>query len=184
MEESSAELTNVRNRTPILPMILSASIIVADQLSKAWIVKNIDADTIGKRLFGDFLWIVHTRNLGIAFSLGDSISNLLRIAFFIILPAFFILAAIVYCWKSDKLTNIQRYAIAFIVGGGAGNLIDRIFRPEGVVDFISFSMFRLFGLDRFPTFNVADLTVTIGASLLLISGFLWDVKEKPSVEKG
>lgn len=181
MEENFAEKADRKKRMLLWPMILSALIIFADQLTKAWIVGNVHENTIVTRLMGDFLWIVHTRNLGIAFSIGDSISSLLRIAFFIILPAFFIVAAAAFCWKSDKLTNIQRYAIAFIVGGGAGNLIDRIFRPEGVVDFISFS---LFGLERFPTFNIADSSVTIGASLLLISGFLWDGKEKTNGEKG
>lgn len=183
MEDNFAEKADRKKRMLLWSMILSALIIFADQLTKAWIVGNVHENTIVKRLMGDFLWIVHTRNLGIAFSIGDSISSLLRIAFFIILPAFFIVAAAVFCWKSDKLTNIQRYAIAFIVGGGAGNLIDRIFRPEGVVDFISFSLFGLFGLERFPTFNIADSAVTIGALLLLISGFLWDGKEKTNGEK-
>ena len=66
---------------------------------------------------------------------------------------------------------------AFIVGGGLGNQVDRIFRPEGVVDFVSFSMFGLFGFDRFPTFNVADMSITIGAIALLISGFFMESKE-------
>ena len=58
-----------------------------------------------------------------------------------------------------------------------GNLIDRIFRPEGVVDFLSFSLFGIFGFERFPTFNIADMSITIGAALLIISGFLADGNE-------
>jgi len=95
--------------------------------------------------------------------------------------------ASLYCLISKKLPLIQRYAIAVIVGGGAGNLIDRIFRPEGVVDFISFSLFGVFGLDRFPTFNIADMSITIGAAILLISGFLMEEKEmedKGTEDKG
>ena len=164
-------------------MILSALIVVADQLTKYWIAGNVRENTVALRLMGDFLWIVHTRNLGIAFSIGDGVSSLLRVVFFIVLPAAFLLAAAIYCWKSDTLENVQRYAIAFIVGGGAGNLLDRIFRPDGVVDFISFSLFGLFGLERFPTFNIADSAVTVGAALLLVSGFLWGGKERANAEK-
>ena len=184
MGGNSAEKPDRGKRAPPWPMILSALIVVADQLTKFWIAGNVRENTVALRLMGDFLWIVHTRNLGIAFSIGDGISSLLRIAFFIVLPAAFLVVAAIYCWKSDKLENVQRYAIAFIVGGGAGNLFDRIFRPDGVVDFISFSLFGLFGLERFPTFNIADSAVTVGAALLLVSGFLWSGKERTNAEKG
>jgi signal peptidase II len=156
----------------IAPALLTVVIIIADQATKAWIAGNIPMDTIGSRHMGDFLWIVHTRNLGIAFSIGDSLARIFRIALFIVLPACFLAAATVFSIVSRKLTLIQRYAIAFIVAGGVGNLIDRIFRPEGVVDFISLSLFGILGLDRFPTFNIADSAVTVGAVILLISGFL------------
>lgn len=160
----------------LFPALLAIGVVIADQAMKAWIIANVPENTVGPRYMGDFLWIVHTRNLGIAFSIGDSISKILRMALFIVLPAVFIVAASIFCLRSGKLTGLQRFAIAFIVGGGTGNLIDRIFRPEGVVDFISFSLFGIFGLDRFPTFNIADMSITIGAAVLLISGFLMEEK--------
>jgi len=161
---------------------LSGSLVIADQWTKAWIVDTIPLNTIGPRLLDDFLWIVHTRNLGIAFSIGDDISRLLRIGLFIILPAIFIVIASVYCVVSAALTTFQKFAVATIIGGGLGNLIDRIFRPEGVVDFLSFSLFGIFGWDRFPTFNIADSSVTVGACLLILSGFLWE-KEHTDVAR-
>jgi signal peptidase II len=160
-----------------LPTLLSASLIAADQASKAWIVANVPDNSIYSRYFGDFLWIVHTRNLGIAFSIGDSIPAVLRVLLFIAVPICFLVAAAVYGYRSKALTLFQRFAIAFIVGGGLGNQVDRIFRTEGVVDFVSFSMYGLFGFDRFPTFNVADMSITIGAIALLISGFFMEGKE-------
>jgi len=158
----------------LLPALIAVAIVIFDQYTKTWIAANVPADTIASRHMGDFLWIVHTRNLGIAFSIGDSLSRILRIAFFIVLPAGFLIAAAVYSVFSRKLGPLQRYALSFIMGGGAGNLIDRIFRPEGVVDFISFSLFGIFGLDRFPTFNIADFSITIGDIVLFISGFLME----------
>ena len=56
-----------------------------------------------------------------------------------------------------------------IVGGGLGNLVDRFFRKEGVVDFIDVKFYGLFGLERWPTFNVADSAVVVCGILLIIS---------------
>ena len=80
MEENSAEKAGNKRGVSPWPTLLSALIIIADQLTKFWIAGNVRENTIAKRLMGDFLWIVHTRNLGIAFSIGDGISSLLRIA--------------------------------------------------------------------------------------------------------
>ncbi|MDP2792253.1 MAG: signal peptidase II [Rectinemataceae bacterium] len=161
----------------LFPALLTLILIVTDQVTKAWIVGNVAENTIASRHLGDFLWIVHMRNLGIAFSIGDSFSSLLRVGLFILLPACFLVAAAVFFFTSKTLSSFQRYAISIILGGGAGNLIDRIFRPEGVVDFISFSLFGFLGLERFPTFNIADMSITIGAALLILSGFLMDEKK-------
>ena len=167
-------LNNTHYSKKFAPLLVAVLIILIDQATKAFIIKTIPEDTIGFRFFGDFFWIVHNRNLGIAFSIGDSISETLRRIFFIALPLLIISLALYFYIKSNSLRLIHRIALAFIVGGGFGNLIDRIFRPAGVVDFLSFSMYGFLGFQRFPTFNVADLSITTGACLLLISGFLWD----------
>ena len=77
-----------------------------------------------------------------------------------------------------------------IAGGGLGNLIDRFFRAEGVVDFIDIKFFGLFGLERWPTFNVADSAVVICGILLVISFIVISItdemknrKSKSSEEK-
>ena len=64
-----------------------------------------------------------------------------------------------------------------IVGGGFGNLIDRFFRAEGVVDFIDVKFYGLFGMERWPTFNVADSAVVVCGLLLVISFIITSVKE-------
>ncbi len=156
----------------LLTSLISISIIVLDQIVKARIVALIPENRIGFRLMNDFLWIVHTRNLGIAFSIGDGASRFLRILLFILIPGIFLVAAVVYGYKSRSLSLLQRITLAFIVGGGGGNLVDRVFRSGGVVDFLSFSLFGIFGLDRFPTFNIADLCISVGAAIMLLSGFL------------
>jgi signal peptidase II len=166
-----------------IPSLLSLALVIADQLSKAWIVSRVPLNTIHLRLFDDFLWIVHTRNLGIAFSIGDSVPGIVRLLLFILLPLGFIIGAITYFFRSTSLSLTQRYAVAFIVAGGSGNLLDRIFRAEGVVDFLSFSLFGLFGLERFPTFNIADTAINVGAALILITGFFFDRKISTSISE-
>jgi signal peptidase II len=148
-------------------------IVISDQYVKAWIVEKIRLNSIGYRLWNDFLWIVHTRNLGIAFSIGGELSKIVRVSLFIFLPALFLVVAIFYSIRTESLSRFQRLSIYLIISGGLGNILDRIFRPEGVVDFLSFKFFGILGMERFPTFNIADASISAGAVLLLLSGFLW-----------
>ena len=75
-------------------------------------------------------------------------------------------------------------------GGGIGNIIDRIFRPAGVVDFLDVQWFgienspiSLFRMTRWPTFNIADSAVVICGILLIISFIVSSVKEKNAAQK-
>jgi signal peptidase II len=80
-----------------------------------------------------------------------------------------------YYFKSDEFTKLQLWAAAGIIGGGIGNIIDRIFRPDGVVDFISVKIYGLFGFERWPTFNIADSSVVI-CCFLLFGAIFFEVK--------
>ena len=155
-----------------LPYLLSLLIIVADQITKSWIVTNIPEGTIGYSFFGDFLWIVHVRNTAVAFSMGDSLPLFVKYIFFIGLPIalMVLLSWAVYTHKLDKeVSTLQRWCLAGILGGGMGNLIDRIFRQLRVVDWISVKFYGLFGMERFPTWNVGDAAVVVSVMLLLVS---------------
>jgi signal peptidase II len=153
------------------PFILSALIILADQFSKAFIVSRWPGGGIfiADVFKNDLLWIIHVRNKAIAFSLGLGLPDALRTGLFILLPLAVIALLVRYFFVSSEFTPLQRWSIAGIIGGGLGNLIDRIFRPDGVVDFISVKFFGLFGLERWPTFNVADSAVVVCGVILFIS---------------
>jgi signal peptidase II len=157
---------NQRQRPSALPFLLSAAILLLDQVSKALVAAGIRPNTIAWSALGDFFWLVHQRNWGIAFSLGDGFPPLLRVLLFIGLPLSLIVAVVIWYFRSDEPTALQRWILAGLVGGGLGNQIDRIFRPDGVVDFLSFKFYGLFGLERWPTFNVADAAVFCSAILL------------------
>ena len=164
----------------LLPFILTIIVIVLDQITKALVVRFIPPYTIGTQFFGDFLRLIHVYNPGVAFSFGASWPDLLRRIAFSIMPLIFLGIVIVVYMKSNDFTKLQRWAIAGIVGGGIGNLIDRIFRPEGVVDFIDVKFYGLFGMERWPTFNVADSAVVVCGILLIVSFTAITIKDSKS----
>ena len=153
----------------LLPFILTVAIIILDQITKILIVNNIAPYTIGAQFFGDFLRIIHVSNSGVAFSFGASWPLFVRRIAFSIVPIIVMILVIVVYLRNNDFTKLQRWCIAGIIGGGIGNIIDRIFRAEGVVDFIDVKFYGLFGLERWPTFNVADSAVVVCGILLVIS---------------
>ncbi len=167
-------------KVPLLPFALTLAIVLLDQVTKALVVAFVKPGTIAWSCLGDFFWLIHARNPGIAFSLGDGFSPPLRSALFILLPALLIVGIVVYYVRSEELSTAQRWFLAGIAGGGIGNLVDRVFRPEGVVDFLSVKFYGLFGLERWPTFNVADASVVVCAILLALSLALEERQRKAS----
>ena len=155
-----------------MPFVLTAIILVLDQITKAAIVATVERLEYGGpiiEVLGDFFRIIHVRNLGIAFSIGRGLEAEIRRVLFIIIPMAVIAVLLVYYFRTDEFTGLQRWAIAGIVAGGVGNIIDRIFRPAGVVDFLDFRFYGIFGLERWPTFNLADASVVFCGILLMIS---------------
>jgi signal peptidase II len=167
-----------RQRAPIAPFALSIGIIALDQASKALVAANVEPGTVALSAFGDFLWIVRQANLGMAFSLLDNLAPGPRAAILIALPLILVAAVVAYYFRSREPTMLQRWALCGIVGGGLGNVIDRVFRPDGVVDFISVKFYGLFGYERWPTFNVADSSVVVCAILLVISTMAVDSRAR------
>ena len=154
-----------------LPFSLTGLVIILDQVTKAIIVNNWPRQgTFIKDVFNnDFLLLYHVRNKAIAFSLGDNIPEPFRFILFVIVPIGVLIFLAWYYFNTAEFSRLQRWAMAGIIGGGAGNIIDRIFRPDGVVDFISVKFYGLFGLQRWPTFNVADSGVVICCIILLVT---------------
>ena len=152
-----------------LPFILTLGVVLIDQLTKWLVTVFIPMNGIGASFMGGFLRIIHARNTAIAFSIGTGMSQNFKMIFFSLLPLVILGLIAFYLFKTDTLTHLQRWAACGILGGGAGNLVDRIFRPLGVVDFIDVKFYGLFGLDRWPTFNIADSAIVVCGFLLVIS---------------
>lgn len=163
----------------IKPFIMTLAVILVDQITKALVVWKIPENTMWKSFFGDFLRIVHVRNNAIAFSLGSGFPMFLKIVLFIIVPLVFMGFLAYYVFRDEReLTRLQKYLVAGIIGGGIGNLIDRIFRGMSVVDFISTSNYGWFGMERFPTYNIADASVVVCVILIILSLIFAKKEEK------
>lgn len=166
------------DKKKLLPFILTGLVVLVDQITKAIIVALIPVYTVGANIFGDLLRIVHVANTGVAFSLGDSMPLAIRRILFAIIPLIVIILVIVVYFRNDEFNSVQRWSICGIIGGGIGNIIDRFFRAEGVVDFIDVKFFGIFGLERWPTFNVADAAVVVCGIILIVSFLVTIYKEK------
>lgn len=169
---------NEKTKSKLLPLTLTAVIIIIDQFTKYLIVKNIPIYTIGAEFFGDFLRIIHVANTGVAFSVGATWSENLRHILFSVIPVVVIVLVFIVYFRNNEWTTFQRWTIMGILGGGIGNLIDRIFRSEGVIDFIDVKFFGIFGLERWPTFNVADSAIIICGIMLAVSFIISIINEK------
>jgi signal peptidase II len=125
----------------------------------------------------DFFRLTYVENRGIAFGLSFGNSILLTI---ITIGAVFFL--IYYIVRMRNSHFAPRMAMAFILGGALGNLCDRFFRGQ-VVDFLDFD-FPDFIMSRWPIINLADSSVTIGMTILIVYLLFFDKPQKnPSLEE-
>ncbi|MCL2763308.1 MAG: signal peptidase II [Treponema sp.] len=159
-----------------LPFLLSGIVIIIDQITKAIIATKWPIPEGHRYVFitdvfnNGFFQIIHVRNPAIAFSLGSGIPDSIKPITFIVLPILVLCLLLWYYLSSNDFTRLQRWAVAGILGGGIGNIIDRIFRPDGVVDFIDVRFFDfIFASGRWPTFNVADSSVVVCCLLLFVT---------------
>ena len=158
-------------RGHLKPFLLSSFIVLADQLTKLWVVHTIPENHVGYSFFGGFIRLVHVRNDAVAFSLGSSFDLGVKIVLFVILPLILVvfLGALVVAKRFEKeFTGAQKWCLAGIVGGGVGNLVDRVFRSLRVVDWISVKFYGFLGMDYFPTWNIADAAVVCSVIILVI----------------
>jgi len=172
------------NKELAMPLLLTGIIILVDQCTKAFIAAKWAINTMITDVFNnELLQIWHVRNKVIAFSLGRNIPDGIKPVMFIVLPLLVLGVLVWYYLNSTDFTRVQRWAVAGILGGGIGNIIDRIFRPDGVVDFISVKFYGLFGFERWPTFNLADSSVVVCCILLLVSIIAGSVKNREKTVK-
>ncbi len=153
----------------VLTVILAAAagIVAIDQLIKYFIVQGLAPNGSLSVIDGLFS-LTYVENRGVAFGMFQD-----HVAVFAVITAVLI-AAFIWMIIKKKFTGMTFYvSAALMIGGGIGNLIDRIFRGF-VVDYLSLSFFP-------PVCNFADYCITIGAVLLVVVLLFKTGREKPAL---
>lgn len=139
----------------MLWIIISILVVVIDQITKNIVVKNITTDQMIP-VIDKFFYLTLHKNPGAAWGILQNS----RLFFLIIIP---IISAVVVYFMIKNNNSFLRFSLALILGGAAGNYIDRLLEGK-VTDFLLFYI----GSYEFPIFNAADSAVTCGTILLAI----------------
>ena len=155
------------NTKRILILILVIFNIGLDQVSKEYVSKNV---VPGSRteLFGTQLQLMKVENSGAFLSMGSDSNPTVKLIFLLILPVIVLGAVMYYVFTNKALDTMSIIGLCCIAGGGIANLYDR-FLYGSVTDFLYID---LGGIFKTGIFNSADLSVTTGMILLLMSSFL------------
>ncbi len=142
------------------PLLIAAGVVGLDQLTKHWAVNALADD--------DTIHVIWTLQLNLAFNSGMAFSRASGFG-----PVIAVVATVVIVWLLASLrteaSRLSTVGIGLVIGGAAGNLIDRFARGQAwlrgsVVDFIDFQWF--------PIFNVADIAINVGAALLILNSIV------------
>lgn len=127
-------------------------VLAMDQLTKWWITANYQVGE-SHELLGQWLYLTYVQNRGAAFGILPGQS------WFFLAAAFIVITGLIICNLRYPVEKLMQIWMGLIAAGAAGNFLDR-FRLQYVIDFLD--------LRWWPVFNVADMAVVIGGSLLII----------------
>lgn len=163
---------------------ISVLVFVIDIVSK-WAVQNNRAVGDPLTLIPNFLHITLVHNLGASFGIGSSGELGWRIFWISISVILTGVLVFIYVKYYSKFSKTQLAAIALMIGGAFGNMIDRIFYWhaivgfDGVIDWIDFQ----FGSVHFATFNIADSALVIGVLMIILVEIVTLIKETREKDK-
>lgn len=145
--------------------LFAVAIIILDQLTKFLVVKYIDATQV-ITFIPKVIEFVYVKNNGAAFNILSG-----RIGLLSIISLVFAIGVVWFMIAKKPQNKIFTTSMLLLFAGAVGNVIDRIFRGF-VVDFIKTSFIN------FPVFNIADISITCGAALLIIYLLFFDNKKE------
>jgi len=157
-------------------LAVAGAVFLIDQTTKAWAIRRLRfGDEIS--VIPNFLNFAYAQNPGVAFSMLDDYGDTGRWG----LSAIASIAAVLvlyFFWKTPRSDDRILGALALLLAGIVGNVVDRV-RLGFVIDFIDVQI----GSWHYPTFNVADAAICIGAGILLLDMFFSRNKEVKTNEE-
>lgn len=147
----------------ILLSVVTLVLVVIDQISKNWIVRDFE---YGQSLdvISNFFNITYVRNYGAAFGMLSQVQASVRDLFFLLMPPCAMAIIFVMLKMAPEQEKIRNTSLCFVFAGALGNYIDRL-RYGYVVDFLDFHYYERWA---WPAFNVADMAIVCGVSLLIL----------------
>ncbi|KIL35354.1 signal peptidase II [Cohnella kolymensis] len=154
---------------------IAVIVFIIDYVSKKIINSTVALDTERIPVIGDFFVISHIRNRGAAFGMLQE-----QRWFFILITVAVVAGIVWYVQRSYRTgSRLLLIALGMILGGAAGNFLDRALYGE-VVDFLQFN----FGSYTFPIFNLADSAIVVGVGLVIVDTLLTMKEENKPHDNG
>jgi signal peptidase II len=155
-------------------LAIAGGVFLIDQSTKAWAVRRLRlGDQI--EVISGFLNLAYAQNTGVAFSMLDDHGDPGRWGLSIVAIVAGVLV-MYFFWRTPRSDDRMLGSLALLLAGIVGNVTDRL-RLGFVVDFIDVQ----FGSWHYPTFNVADMAIVVGAGLMIIDLFLSKRSQKSEV---
>ncbi|MDT0651211.1 signal peptidase II [Autumnicola edwardsiae] len=158
----------------LIGLILIISNVSCDQITKKEARRNIDAHE-RIEVVNDTFVLTNVENTGAALEFGSKFHPTLKLFIFQLLPTLVLIYLFYLLFKEEDISKLNFVAITFFIGGGIGNILDRVLR-ESVTDF----MYLELGPVHTGIFNMADVSITLGAILFITSSII--SKEKKSLK--
>lgn len=155
---------------------MAGAVFMIDQTTKAWVARSLRFGG-DKEIIPNFLNFIYAQNPGVAFSFLDDHGEAGRYGLSVVAGLAAILV-LYFFWRTPRTHDRLLGALGLLLAGIVGNLTDRA-RLGFVIDFIDVQ----FGNWHYPTFNVADTAICVGAGLLVLDMFFSKKEEKAKETK-
>jgi signal peptidase II len=149
----------------IIITLILFSCVGCDQVTKA-IARNNLSTAQPIYLMGDLFRFQYMENTGAFLGLGAELPDAVRFWALIVFVGIVLIGMLGFVWTSQEMSLMGIIGALLIIGGGFGNLLDRLLRDGAVVDFMNIGI----GKVRTGVFNLADLAIMIGLGMMLVWG--------------
>jgi signal peptidase II len=151
---------------------IAALVVTVDQVTKTMVDRLMELHE-SREVIAGLLHLTYVRNRGAAFGVLSDAELPYQAWLFAAVSVLALAAIGVYAWRLPAASRLPRLALALIIGGALGNLIDRV-RLGYVIDYVDV----YWGRHHWPAFNVADSCITIGV-VLLVADMLRHPRSEP-----
>lgn len=142
-----------------------------DQATKVMARQHLDGAGTTSYL-GDTFRLTYAENSGAFLGMGASLPDGVRLGIFVGLVSLFLVGITVWLLRQPQVSRVLLLAVGLVIGGGVGNLIDRVVFDGHVTDFLNMGIGSL----RTGIFNVADIWIMVGVGLMLLAP---ELRNKP-----